>query len=175
MTSNSQPNEELQNSDTISVRPVQPDDAPFLLDLYASTREAELALVPWTAEQREAFVSAQFAAQQDHYQKKYPDAIHEIFLADERPIGHLHVAQLEDEIRIIDFTVKTERRNAGVGSFQLRRILDQAETAGKVVRIYVEDFNPSLRFFERMGFQPVATEGMHLLLEWTANGKATDE
>jgi RimJ/RimL family protein N-acetyltransferase len=175
MTSNSRPDEELQNTPTISVRPVQPDDAPFLLELYASTRAEELALVPWTTEQRRIFVSAQFAAQQDHYQKQYPEATHEIILANEQPIGQLHVARLKDEIRIIDFTVTRDRRNTGVGSFQLRRLLNEAEMAGKVVRIYVEDFNPSLRLFERMGFKPIANEGMNLLMEWAANGKATDE
>jgi GNAT superfamily N-acetyltransferase len=175
MTSNSQPGQELQDTPAISVRPVQPDDAPFLLELYASTRAEELAQVPWTAEQRLAFVSGQFAAQQDHYQKQYPEATHEIILADGQPVGQLHVARLEDQIRIIDFTVRPERRNTGVGSFQLRQLLDQAEMAGKAVRIYVEDFNPSLRLFERMGFKPIANEGIHLLLEWTANGKATDE
>ncbi len=85
------------------------------------------------------------------------------------------MARLEDEIRIIDFTVRRDQRNAGVGSFQLRQLLREAETVGKAVRIYVEDFNPSLRLFERMGFKPIADEGMNLLLEWTANGTATQE
>ncbi len=166
---------ESQNTPSISTRPVEPHDASFLLELYASVRDEELAQVPWTTEQKQAFVSMQFAAQQDHYRKKYPDATHEIILANEQPIGQIYVARLEDEIRIIDFTVRRDQRNAGVGSFQLRQLLREAETAGKAVRIYVEDFNPSLRLFERMGFKPIADEGMNLLLEWTANGTATQE
>lgn len=175
MPINSGSGEEPQSTSTTAVRPVQPDDAPFLLQLYASTRAEELALVPWSAEQRQAFVSMQFAAQQDHYRKQYPRAIHEIVLVNERPIGQLYVARLEHEMRIIDFTIMPEQRNAGVGSFLLRRLLDEAALAGKVVRIYVEDFNPSLRLFERIGFKPIAKEGMHLLMEWTAHGDATDE
>jgi GNAT superfamily N-acetyltransferase len=171
----SRPAEELPNSSTISTRPVQPDDEPLLLDLYASTRADELALIPWSVEQKQAFVGMQFAAQQDHYQKEYPGASHEIILASDRPIGHLYVAWLEDEIRIIDFTLLPEQRNAGVGSFLLTRLLQQAASAGKVVRIYVEEFNPSLRFFERLGFAPIGKQSIHLLLEWTTDGVATDE
>ena len=175
MTSSSCPDEELQKTSTLATRAVRPDDAPFLLELYASTRAEELALVPWSAEQREAFVSAQFAAQQDHYRKQYPQATHEIILANDQPIGQLYVARLNDEIRIIDFTVNPAQRNAGVGTLHLKRLINEAEETRKAVRIYVEDFNPSLRLFERMGFKQVAQEGMHLLLEWTADSNATDE
>jgi len=175
MSNNSRSGGEPQNTSTITVRPVQPDDVSFLLLLYASTRADELALVPWTDEQRHAFVSMQFSAQQDHYLKQYPQAIHDIVVVDERPIGHLYVARLEHEMRIIDLTIVPEQRNAGVGSFLLRRLLDEASLAAKAVRIYVEDFNPSLRLFERLGFKPVDQAGMHLLLEWTGDDKATDE
>ena len=168
-------NRELPNSSTISARLVQPEDALFLLELYASVRADELALVPWTIEQKQAFLSMQFAAQQDHYQKEYPGASHEIILSTDRPIGHLYVARLADEIRIIDFTILPDERNAGVGSFLLRRLLQEAASCRKVVRIYVEEFNPSFRLFERMGFASVDKQGIHVLLEWTADGNATDE
>jgi len=170
-----QAGKEPLNNSTISTRPVQQDDAPFLLWLYASTRAEELALVPWTDEQRQVFLRMQFAAQQDHYRKQYPLAIHEIVLVNERPIGQLYVARLEHEMRIIDLTIMPDQRNGGVGSFLLRRLLDEAALAARVVRIYVEDFNPSLRLFERMGFKPVEKEGMHILMEWTAHDGATDE
>jgi hypothetical protein len=46
----------------IALRPIRPDDRPLLLALYASTREAELALVDWDAAQKAAFVEMQFDA-----------------------------------------------------------------------------------------------------------------
>src|SRR5581483_1581951 len=57
---------------TVSFRDVGPEDVPLLFALYASTREAEMALVPWTAEQKRAFVEMQFAAQQQGYANSYP-------------------------------------------------------------------------------------------------------
>ena len=128
-----------------------------------------MALVPWTAEQQQAFVSMQFTAQQEHYLKKYPMASHEIILVSDHPVGHLHVARLEDEIRIVDLTLMPDERNAGIGSFLLRRLLDEAANNGKVVRIYVENFNPSLRLFERLKFKPVEQDGIYLLLECSPN------
>ena len=47
-------------------------------------------------------------------------------------------------------------RNRGIGGEVLRRVLAEADAAGKPVSIYVEDFNPSQRLFARLGFVPQA-------------------
>ena len=150
----------------ITLRPVGPDDHEFLIEVYGSTRAEELALVPWTKEQQQAFVRSQFAAQQDHYTQKYPAASHDIILSNNRPVGRLYVAQLDQEIRIVDITVLPADRNAGIGSYLISQLLDESNRTGKVTRIYVEEFNPSLRLFERLGFSPSEQHGMHLLMQW---------
>jgi GNAT superfamily N-acetyltransferase len=150
---------------TITLVPVGPDDYDFLVEVYGSTRAEELALVPWTAEQQQAFVRSQFAAQQDHYTKKYPAASHDIIMADNRPVGRLYVARLDQEIRIVDITLLPAERNDGIGSYLIKQLLDEANRSGKKTRIYVEEFNPSLRLFERLGFSPSEQHGIHLLLQ----------
>jgi len=165
----SQPTDQSPATSSIKLRPVGPDDYAFLLEVYASTRADEMALVPWTAEQRQAFVKMQFAGQQEHYQKTFPTASHQIILSGGRPVGRLYVARLEQEIRIVDITLLPPERNAGIGSSLLSELLDEAGRVGKVVRIYVENFNPSLRLFERLNFEPVEQHGIHLLLEWSSN------
>lgn len=149
----------------ITLRPVGPDDYDFLVEVYGSTRAEELALTPWTIEQQQAFVRSQFAAQQDHYAQKYPTASHDIILSDNRPVGRLYVARLDQEIRIIDITLLPGERNAGIGSFLIKQLLDEANRSQKMTRIFVEDFNPSLRLFERLGFSPSEQHGIHLLLQ----------
>jgi RimJ/RimL family protein N-acetyltransferase len=153
----------------ITLRPVDSDDYDFLVEVYASTRAEELALVPWTPEQQQVFVRSQFAAQQDHYAKKYPAASHDVIMSDDRRVGRLYVARLDQEIRIIDITLLPAERNAGIGSYLIKRLLDEANRSGKVTRIYVEEFNPSLRLFERLGFSPSEQQGIHLLLQWSGN------
>jgi len=112
------------------------------------------------------FVRSQFAAQQEHYAQKYPAASHDIILFEGRQVGRLYVARLDQEIRIVDITLLPRERNAGIGSYLIRQLLDEANRSGKVTRIYVEEFNPSLRLFERLGFSPIEQHGIHLLLQW---------
>jgi GNAT superfamily N-acetyltransferase len=157
----------------ITLRPVTPDDQEFLVEVYASTRAEELALVPWTSEQRHAFIQHQFAAQQDHYTKNYPAASHDVIVSDGRPVGRLYVARLDHEIRIVDITVLPGERNAGIGSYLIKQLLSEAERTGRAVRIYVEEFNPSLHLFERLGFSPSEQQGIHLLLQWNPGQHVT--
>jgi GNAT superfamily N-acetyltransferase len=82
-----------------------------------------------------------------------------------RPVGRLYVARLDQEIRIIDITLLPAERNVGIGSYLINQLLDEAKQTGKITRIYVEEFNPSLRLFQRLGFSPSEQHGIHLLLQ----------
>lgn len=150
----------------IALRPVGPEDDDFLLAVYASTRAEEMALVPWTDQQCEAFIRSQFSAQLDHYSKKYPAANHDVILSNGRRVGRLYVARLDQEVRIVDITVLPAERNGGIGSYLIKQLLDEARRGEKVTRIYVEEFNPSLSLFQRLGFSLKEQHGIHLLLEW---------
>ena len=153
----------------ITLRPVTPDDNDFLMGVYGSTRADELALTPWNDEQRHAFIQHQFTAQQAHYKQTYPSATHDIIVVDGREVGRLYVARLEREIRIVDITLLPGERNAGTGSILIKQLLDEAERTKRSVRIWVEEFNPSLQLFERLGFSRSEQQGIHLLMKWTAN------
>ena len=151
---------------SITFRPIEPDDEAFLLKVYGSAREEELARVPWTEEQREAFLRMQLSAQHRHYRERYPDATYQIILVEGKMVGRLYVARLDEQIRIIDITLLTEYRNAGVGTKIIEDLMAEAAEAEKPVRIYVESFNPSLRLFERLGFTKIEDNGVHFLMQW---------
>jgi len=150
----------------ITLRDLLPEDESFLLEVYASTRAQEMALVPWDDEQRKSFLTMQFLAQHSHYQEQFPAASYSVILRDDSPVGRLYVLRENREIRILDITVLPEYRKGGIGTSLLRDILDEAEKSEKRVLIYVETFNPSLRLFERLGFKSIAEEGINFLLEW---------
>src|SRR5262249_28286821 len=99
----------------ITLRPVEAADESFLLDLYGATRADEMALVPWSEQQKKLFLQQQFHAQQEHYKKEYPDARHDLILCNQREVGRLYVANLPAEIRIVDITVAAAERNRGIG------------------------------------------------------------
>ena len=149
----------------ITLRPVQESDDVFLLTVYGSTREQELAQVPWTPEQKQQFVRMQWEAQKNHYAAQHPKAAHEIICLEGSAVGRLYLDRSGDKFHILDITLLPEDRNQGAGSFLLGQIMAEAKEAGKPVSIYVETFNPSLRLFQRLGFTPIQQEGFHLLLQ----------
>ena len=153
-----------------------PEDEAFLLEVYASTRAAELALVPWSDEQRAAFVRMQFQAQDSHYRQRYPDADFQVILFDNNPVGRIYVFRDEQKLRILDITVLPVHRNAGIGTAEIERVMAEGAGSGKAVQIYVENFNPSLHLFERLGFAKIAEaeDGFNLLLEWQPQANQPD-
>jgi ribosomal protein S18 acetylase RimI-like enzyme len=151
---------------SITLREATPQDKDFLLKVYSSTREDELAAVPWSAEQREMFIKMQFVAQHSYYREHFPEADYKVILLDGEPVGRLYVQREEHAIRILDIALLSEHRNTGVGTVLLRELLSEAERAQKPLQIYVEVYNHSLRLFERLGFTRKAEAGINFLMEW---------
>jgi ribosomal protein S18 acetylase RimI-like enzyme len=151
----------------ITLRAVSSSDRDFLLLVYASTREEELAPLPWTDDERAAFIEHQFDAQDRHYREHYADAAFEVIEADGVPVGRLYVARWADEIRIMDVALLREHRGAGIGTQLIRDLLEQGSRTGKRVSIHVEKNNPALRLYTRLGFSPIADRGVYLLMEAT--------
>ena len=149
----------------ISLRPVTPDDEPFLYRLYASTREDEMAMLPWSASEKEAFLTTQFNAQHTYYQQQFREAEFLIIEQNNEPIGRLYLDRREDEIRIIDIALLPAHRNKGIGSKYLEEIFEESQGAGLPVRIHVEHNNPALRLYDRLGFQKVTENGVYFLME----------
>lgn len=151
----------------ISLRPAGSSDRDFLLRVYASTREEELRLVDWSADQKAAFVRMQFEAQDAHYREHYQPATFDVVEVDGEPVGRLYVARGEDEIRIVDVALLPEHRGRGIGTALLRARLGEAATAGKRLTIHVEKHNPARRLYERLGFRESADDGVYVLMEAT--------
>jgi ribosomal protein S18 acetylase RimI-like enzyme len=154
--------------DSIRLRPRRDDDRPFLAMLYASTRQQELDMTGWTDDQKLAFLKWQFNAQTVHYDEHYDGADFLVIEQDGAPIGRLYIDRREDEIEIIDIALVPEHRGSGLGSRLLRDVLREAEQGGKTVKIYVENFNPARRLYDRLGFQDVDTNGVYHVMTWTA-------
>jgi len=151
----------------VNLRPVDGNDTDFLFSVYASTRAEEMARVDWIAEQQEAFLRMQFRAQTQFYIENYPGAEFQVIMLNDQPIGRLYIHRREDEIRIMDIAVLPAHRNAGIGSSLLRDILEEGKNLNLPVTIHVEQFNPAMRLYQRLGFQPKEDKGVYLLMEWS--------
>ena len=150
----------------ISFRPALDDDHDpgFLLRVYASTRDGELAPVPWTGEQKQAFLVQQFEAQTVHYRANYPGATFLVIKVDERDAGRLYVWRAEQDIRVMDISLLPEARGRGVGTKILRDLIAEAGASGRTLSIHVEQFNPAMSLYQRLGFRVVREVGAYNFL-----------
>ena len=151
---------------TVELRPVDPAaDAAFLLAVYAATRAEELAVVPWTDAEKDAFLRMQFRAQDRWWREQRPDAVFDVILVDRQPAGRLYVDRRPEEIRIVDIALLPDHRAMGVGTLLIGRILDEGRTSGRPVTIHVERGNRARALYERLGFEQIDTTGVYDLLE----------
>lgn len=150
-----------------ALRPEAEADDPFLLALYATTRQAELDQVPdWSPEQRHAFVTMQFNAQRHHYRNVIPNVAFDVITRDGEPIGRLYTREGETMLHIVDILIDPALRGAGIGTALLQSLADETRAAGKVLSIFVETYNPAKRLYERLGFVPVGEpQGFFLEME----------
>lgn len=158
-------------TDNITFRPITPTDMEFLYQVYASTREVELEVVPWTTQEKENFLRMQFNAQHVFYQEQFTQAEFKIILQNERPIGRLYINYQPDEIRIIDIALLFRYRRKGTGTSLLHDILAQAQMKAVPVRIHVEHNNPALNLYTRLGFRQIDIHGVYFLMEWIPEQK----
>lgn len=152
----------------VTLRPETPADEPLSRAVYAAARADEVARVPWTEEQKAAFLSMQFEAQRAHYREHYADAAFDVVVVDGADAGRLYVGRYDGEVRVIDIALLPEYRGRGVGTGLLTGLLDEARASGRKVVIHVEHENPARSLYDRLGFVPVETVGPYVRMEWTA-------
>ena len=147
------------------LRPVAGDDRAFLVGLYASVREPELALLPWEDARKRAFVEHQFAAQDTHYREHYPGATLDVVEVGGERAGRLYVHRGPSDIRIMDVALLPAFRGQGIGSGLLRTLIEEAEGSGRKLSIHVEVNNPARTLYDRLGFRPAGEHGVYVLME----------
>ncbi|HEY2961585.1 MAG TPA: GNAT family N-acetyltransferase [Pyrinomonadaceae bacterium] len=159
----------LPDGGTVELRPVSQSDGPFLLSVYMSTREAELAQAEWQEGQKEAFVRWQFDLQRGEYDARFPDAAYHVILVDQQPAGRIWVGTDDEQIRLLDIALLPQFQNRGVGTALLHRLMDDARQSGKALRHMVFMLNNNAkRFYERLGFVTIDDLGAYQHMEWKA-------
>lgn len=151
---------------TVVLRPIRPEDRDLLCRIYCSTRTEELAPVPWTDEQKNAFIRQQFDAQTAYWDEQYPEAERSIVEVDGAPAGRLYVQRWPKEVRLVDIALLPDFRGRGVGTELIQRLFSEASERNVPVTIHVEIFNPARALYERLGFVSKGERGLYVLMEW---------
>ncbi|HEU4612086.1 MAG TPA: GNAT family N-acetyltransferase [Kofleriaceae bacterium] len=143
----------------VALRDVRDDDDEFLYRVYAGTRIEELAPLGWSAEQVEAFLRMQHAAQRSDYWRNYDTTRFHVVTCDGDDAGRLYVERRSDELRIIDIALLPGHRGRGIGTVLLAQLAAEADEAGLAMRIHVERDNPARHLYLRFGFACCAETG----------------
>ena len=154
------------------LRPEASADAPFLLEVYASTRQEELAATGWPAEMRKPFLRMQFNAQRQGYRTAFPHAQFAIILSAGQTVGRIVIDRAEDGFLLVDIALLPEHRGRGIGTALLQNLLREAAVAGKPVRLSVLKGQRAVQFYQHLGFVKTGEDGLRDQMEWRGAPKA---
>ncbi|MFK5948588.1 MAG: GNAT family N-acetyltransferase [Methylococcales bacterium] len=148
----------------IRLREITEQDQVFLLAVYSSTREAELAQTGWSVQEQSDFLQSQFNAQHQHYQQHYSEASFDLVLVDDKPVGRLYVARWPSQIRIVDIALLTEFRGKKIGTELISALFTEAKEKQLELSIHVEKNNPAMGWYQGLGFLEIEDKGIYSLM-----------
>ena len=147
-------------------RPERAADGEFRFDLFCGSRPPGEDLAALDAPLRERLMRQQFCGQNARYGANYPDARFEIVEYDGAPVGRIVTARTPDAVLIVDIALIASWRRHGIGASLVNGVLAEARMAGLPVRLSVFGSNAAaLRFYLRLGFKPIASSAIDMLLE----------
>ena len=160
------PNGPRASTDTLRLRPETPADEGFLFEVYASTRQEELAVTGWDQTTLRAFLEQQFKAMRHGYRQMFPQAEFSVILLDRSAIGRMVVDRSAKEIRLVDVALLPQYRNRGLGTHLMNQLLDEARRTQTPLRIHVLINSPAVRFYQRLGFVQRGQPDLYQEMEW---------
>ncbi|WP_456359978.1 N-acetyltransferase family protein [Xanthomonas translucens] len=153
----------------IGLRAARDADLPWLRDLYASTRSAELAAVPWPEAAKRAFLDQQFALQHAHYLQHFASADFLIVEAAQAPLGRLYLDRSAMPHVLVDISLLPQARGHGIGTALVAQAQALAAAAGCALSLHVLHANPAAqRLYARLGFIAGDASATHLQMHWRA-------
>jgi ribosomal protein S18 acetylase RimI-like enzyme len=144
-----------------------PDDLAFLQLVYASTREQDLRLLGWSADDpagRE-FLRMQFEAQARHYAHAWAKAHSMVVLANGQPAGRFITDRSLARIHIVDISLLPGFRGLGVGGTLVSGVLRDADAASLPVACEVATANSARGFWEHLGFRTRNADSAYVTME----------
>lgn len=150
----------------VGLRPLTDDDHAFMATLYALNRQAEMANFPFNEQQKALFLQRQFEAQSRHYFDHYPRGRFALIEQQGTPIGRLLVAELSDQLRLVDIALLPSHQRLGIGGALIRQLQVEATAKGVPIQLHVDPASPARALYERLGFMAGAGDDLYLAMTW---------
>ncbi|WP_459954086.1 GNAT family N-acetyltransferase [Paenibacillus pini] len=133
-----------------------------------STRWEEVRSWGWDEEMIHSFLKLQWTAQQQSYLQQYPRAEHLILNQAVHKVGQARLNRSDIDLTLVDLSLLPAYRNQGIGTSFILKLQTEAAITSKTIYLSVLHDNPSLRLYERLGFQHKQHNGLHVQMEWSS-------
>lgn len=150
----------------LSLRLEQPDDQPLLRALFVASRAAELACMNWPEQKVQWFIDMQIAARDREYDTRYAGARREIVECDGISAGRLMIHETEELLSLIDIALLADFQNRGIGTKLINGLQQEACAKAKPIRLHALSGSRPALLYARLGFTPLADDGIYTTMEW---------
>ncbi len=155
----------------LKLRPVDPDDEPFLRELRAQVDSERLGLQYWSPEAEQLaqkILAMQFKAHSAHYRKvksnwDTKDCVIEL---DGQRVGRFIVTQDSKVVHLADIAVHRNHRGKGIGQAVIDSTKAECIQSKRTLCLHVDPLNPAVQFYQHLGFRIVEQKPTHYLMEW---------
>ncbi len=157
----------------INLRPVRPEDEPFLRELRAHVDVERLGLRYWSpdAESEELankVIAFQFKMHAAHYRKvkSSRDTKDCVIEMNGHPVGRFIVSQNGEEVYLSDIAVHPNFRGQGIGQTVIEATKHECDQSKRLLHLHVDKMNAALQFYVSLGFRVIAELPTHYTMEW---------
>lgn len=160
----------------IALPPARKASLPLLRLLFAASHMADLALTPWTKEEKQSFLHRQFALQHEHFIRVHAKADFRLITQDEKTIGRFYFDRSGPEWVLVDILLTAPSRGGGIGSALIAWLQGEALRAStEKMRLSVARNNPRARsLYLRHAFAEAGSAtATHTCMIWHADAPKT--
>lgn len=158
---------DISKENIISLCPIKPKHADFLLQLFKECRPDLAMIGNFNEKQKEDFILQQFTIEQEQLIKTYPDAEFNIVILNKEPIGRLCIHYGKTADRILEIGIFAKYRSLGIGRKLITTIIENTKKKNKNVRLQVAWFNQrAYKFYKEIGFKVIENQGVSFEMEY---------
>ena len=144
------------------------EEQSFFRRLFDITRRPDFEQAGLSGEALDTLMDSQYCARTTHYKGTYPEAEYRMIFSGADLAGGMIVEERDGDLHLIDITLLDERRGQGIGTRVMSDLIEDAKREGRGVLLFVEQFNPAQRLYERLGFAEVELVGIYRRMIWKA-------
>lgn len=155
------------------LRTITDADLPFLLQLYISTRSAELSATGLPFEVQMQFLESQFKLQHRHYQMNFASANFQIIVVDGYDAGRLYYGWEGDTLHLIDIALLPKFQHRGIGKMLMADLMAQVSGLKANLMLRVQMQNPVRNWYLKLGFVGGDHDDVYQQMHWRQSTQAT--